>query len=210
METHHEPTIDGPQIAKLNRDLLWQIFALNADIAAGAPANTHSDYLFNLSPLTITRHSSQVCASWRQLILGSPSLWGNMIDLESLQQKSDTWRNEVLLRTGNSELSIKGNVMAETSEFFVSLFKNHWTRIKRIQVLFCMHAEEWPDAWNALGCPAPSLRLCSIHFGYGLPRIYSSPGFSLFANHAPLLTSFQHIRKTSHWSLASSSLDGDL
>ncbi|KIM49817.1 hypothetical protein M413DRAFT_21951, partial [Hebeloma cylindrosporum] len=201
MEIYRESIIDAPQIAKLNHDLLWRIFSLNADIDAGPQGNiiiSHNDDLFRLSPLTTARHTSQVCASWRQLIVGSPSLWGNMIDLESLQQKSDTWRNEVLLRTGNSKLSIKGNVTLDASaatEFLVSLLKTHWTRINRIQVGIYIIAQDLPgDAWDPLGCPAPSLRSCSIHFGYDLPDVYSSPGFSLFANHAPLLTSFQQHR----------------
>jgi len=202
MEIHSDSTVDGLPITKLNRDLLWQIFSLNADIDAGPQGVvkiSETDDIFRLSPLTTARHTSQVCASWRQLIIGSPSLWGNMIDLESLQQRSDTWRNEVLLRTGNSELSIKGNILWDTknvTEFLVLLLKNHWTRINRIHVgIYNSGTRDWPlDAWSALGRPAPRLRSCSILFEYDLPYTYSSPGFSLFANDAPLLTHFQQHR----------------
>jgi hypothetical protein len=202
MDIHNEPTVDGPQIAKLSRDLLWQIFALNADIDAGSKGVVNifnADDLFRFSPLTTARHTSQVCASWRQLIIGSTSLWGNMIDLESLQQRSDTWRNEVLLRTGDSELSIKGNIMPKTQgakEFLVLILNNHWTRISRIHLgIYNSGRRDWPEnAWGALGRPAPCLRSCSIHFEHNLPHAYSSPEFLLFANRAPLLTHFQQHR----------------
>ena len=202
MNIHNEPTVDVPHIAKLNRDLLWQIFALNADIDGGPKGVVNifeSDDLFRFSPLTTARHTSQVCASWRKLIIGSTSLWGNMIDLESLQQRSDTWRNEVLLRTGNSELSIKGNIMSEmqgATEFLVFLLSNHWTRISRIHVgIYNSGARDWPEnAWGALGRPAPCLRSCSICFQHDQPLVYSSPEFLLFANHAPRLTHFQQHR----------------
>jgi len=202
MNIHNEPTVDVPHIAKLNHDLLWQIFALNADIDAGPKGVVNiseTDDLFRFSPLTTARHTSQVCVSWRRLIIGSTSFWGNMIDLESLQQRSDTWRNEVLLRTGNSELSIKGNIMWDTQgtmEFLVLILNNHWTRINRIHVgIYNSSERDWPEnAWGALERPAPCLRSCSIRFEYDLPHACSSPGFLLFANHAPLLTHFQQHR----------------
>ena len=202
MDIHNEPTVDVPHIAKLNRDLLWQIFALNADIDAGPKGVVNisgTDDLFRFSPLTTARHTSQVCASWRKLIVGSTSLWGNMIDLESLQQRSDTWRNEVLLRSGNSELSIKGNIMSETQgamAFLVFLLNNHWTRISRIHIrIYNSGTQDWPEnAWGALGRPAPCLRSCSICFQRDLPYVCSSAEFLLFANQAPLLTHFQQHR----------------
>ena len=124
-----ESMVSHPLIAKLHRDLLWRIFALNADIETRPGGVYYTDELFRLSPLTTARHTSQVCASWRQLIIGSPSLWGNMIDLNSLRQRSDTWRNEVLLRTGTCELSISGNISDGTqgvTEFFALVLKHHW------------------------------------------------------------------------------------
>jgi len=149
------------------------------------------------SPLTTARHTSQVCASWRQLITNSPSLWGNIIYLPSLQQKSDAWRNEVLLRTGNSELLIFGHIwqgdgIEKAKEFLGHLLGNHWTRIQQVYVSF-----DWvrcPDNfWSVIGRPAPNLRFFSVYFKRGLPlsSISSSPGFTLFDNHAPLLTHFQ-------------------
>jgi hypothetical protein len=153
--------MEDPPIAKLHHDLLWQIFAINTTLdlpKIGQNFRTCSPYP---SPLTTARHTSQVCASWRQLIIDSPSLWGNIIDLRSLQQKSDAWRNEVLIRTGNSDLSIFGNLGGEgrkhMKEFLEKLLKNHWTRIKWVHIrIYSFGTEDWPDsAWSALGRPAP-------------------------------------------------------
>jgi hypothetical protein len=49
---------------------------------------------------------------------------------------------------------------------------------------------DWPDdAWSAFERPAPNLRSFSIGL-YEAPDRFSSDGFSLFANHAPVLTRF--------------------
>ena len=192
---------DSP-IAKLHRDLLWQIFAINTTRTLDLPKigqefRTCSPYP---SPLTTARHTSQVCASWRRLIIDSPSLWGNIIDLKSLHQESDAWRNEVLLRTGNSDLSIFGDIGGKgrqhAKKFLEILLKNHWTRIQWVQVEFIGFdiEDSWSDsAWSALGRPAPNLRFFSIHSDV-VPYICLSQGFILFANHAPLLAHFQQNR----------------
>jgi hypothetical protein len=191
--------MEDPPIAKLHHDLLWQIFAINTTLdlpKIGQNFRTYSPYP---SPLTTAHHTSQVCASWRQLIINSPSLWGNIIDLKSLHQESDAWRNEVLLRTGNSDLSIFGDIGGKgrqhAKKFLEILLKNHWTRIQWVHVEFNGYdiEDSWSDsAWSALGRPAPNLRFFSIRFEYNaLPPIRSSPGFILFANHAPLLAHFQ-------------------
>lgn len=198
METSNKQAepIAGPPIAALHLDLLWRIFALNADIEVRPGGVHNTDELFQLSPLTTARHTSQVCSSWRQLINGSSSFWGNMIDLNSLRQRSGIWRNEILLRTGESELSISGNIsdgVQGVAEFFALLLKDHWPRIMRVHVgIHNFGAIHWPEGtWSALERPAPSLRSFSIIFQGGLPHICSSPGFSLFANRARLLTRFQ-------------------
>ncbi|KAF8910408.1 hypothetical protein CPB84DRAFT_1763577 [Gymnopilus junonius] len=51
----------SPPILRLNHDILSSIFALNADIFETGHA------------LLYTRLTSQVCRSWRNLMLSSPS-----------------------------------------------------------------------------------------------------------------------------------------
>ncbi|KAF8910202.1 hypothetical protein CPB84DRAFT_1764891, partial [Gymnopilus junonius] len=55
--------------------------------------------------MTIARRTSQVCNMWRTVMLDSPSLWANIIDL---RQSQGHWREEVIRRTGTSPLSIRG------------------------------------------------------------------------------------------------------
>ena len=191
--------MDDPPIARLHRDLLWQIFATNAALDLPKIGQEFDYYSPSPSPLMTARHTSQVCTSWRQLIIDSPSLWGNIINLGALRQKSDAWRNEILLRTGNSDLSIFGMLIGgyiqHAKEFLEMLLENHWTRIKWVHITINSFGavKQWPDsAWSALGRPAPNLRFFSIRFEQDdRPSICSSPGFILFANHAPLLAHFQ-------------------
>ena len=154
--------MEDPPIAKLHHDLLREIFTITTILDLPKIGQRFDTYNSRLGPLTTARHISQVCASWRQLIIDSPSLWGNIIDLQSLRQESDTWKNEVLLRTGNSNLSIFGNIHGKgwqhAKKFLEILLKNHWTRIQWVQVEFNdFDIVEWlqPDngAWSALGHP---------------------------------------------------------
>ena len=170
MGTPNEQAVASPPIAKLHRDLLWQIFALNADIeVVYLLIEVYGiKNMVRLSPLTTARHTSQVCVSWRQLVISSSSLWGNIIDLEFLNQKSDIWRNEVLLRTGSEDLSIRGDIVYDdnapgVAEFFELLLKNHWTRIMRVNVTVDIRSRRWPDdVWSTLERPAPALQSFSI------------------------------------------------
>jgi len=191
MEDPHEQAVATPPIAKLHADLLWRIFVFNAVMERLSFDDIEID-----APLTTARYTSQVCASWRQLIISSSSLWGNIIDLNSLHQKSDMWRNEVLVRTGNSPLSISGFIYQlvdgpDILQFFESLLQNHWTRIVRVVVEIGWAPRKLhDDTWSALACPAPNLKAFLIQTDSHLPDCFLSPGLSLFANYAPLLTRF--------------------
>ncbi|KAF8802064.1 hypothetical protein BYT27DRAFT_7113497, partial [Phlegmacium glaucopus] len=89
-----QPTSPGPNtrasVLRLNNDVLYYIFKLNADMFS------YEDALSN------TRKVSQVCQGWRNIILGSPSMWGRLLDFDSLRWSSDNWQNEVLRRSGSS------------------------------------------------------------------------------------------------------------
>jgi len=104
-----------PLISTLHEDLLWKIFLFNADlnddISFDAALGRGQDPVFTTNGLTVTRHTSQVCRFWRSLILGSTSIWGRVIDLNVLKASSQIWRDEVLKRTGEAPLDIKGNLL---------------------------------------------------------------------------------------------------
>ncbi|KDR79568.1 hypothetical protein GALMADRAFT_243667 [Galerina marginata CBS 339.88] len=172
-------------IYNLNRDLLWVIFTMNADIFS------------NMSALPDTRHASQVCQIWREIILDGPSLWGRLIALDHLGQEKDDWRNEVMRRAQNSLLWVHGDVTGNRDDprpswtFFISLLANHWNRIQRL-VVDVAPVDVNDPRWQAMLQPAPHLETFKVRFlkfrrEDGLLFSAISGDRSLFANHAPSL-----------------------
>ncbi|KAF8900439.1 hypothetical protein CPB84DRAFT_1747440 [Gymnopilus junonius] len=88
-------------ITDLDEGILWKIFLMNADLD-DSPAHDHhaeppaTGPPLSRRPLTITLRTSQVCQSWRRLLLGSTSIWGRLIHLDDLDKKSSAWKYEVL------------------------------------------------------------------------------------------------------------------
>ncbi|KAF9478421.1 hypothetical protein BDN70DRAFT_994198 [Pholiota conissans] len=119
------------------------------------------------SPLTNARRCSQVCRFWRKISLESPTIWANSIDLTSLGQEGDEWRNEVLRRIQNSALTVMGRCLEPEKlglcKFFVRLLSDHWERIHDLDITFdadrMTNAEE---LIQALIRPAPNLRAFSL------------------------------------------------
>src|SRR5437016_1653867 len=97
----HAPLSMESPIYKVPDDLLLRIFSINAS------RNEHPWVESYSRPVTITRLSSQVCKHWRHFILGSPSLWGRLIDLDDLILGTNEWRNEVLSRTQQALLHVR-------------------------------------------------------------------------------------------------------
>ncbi|KDR70468.1 hypothetical protein GALMADRAFT_254888 [Galerina marginata CBS 339.88] len=173
---------DGPPpISKLNDDLLWRIFNLNT--------LTDTDMIKNLSSsefsLTTARHTSQVCAGWRSLMLASSSLWASTINLKHLEQKNDNWRDEILKRTGNALISIGGRLEkgGHAAQFFLSLLGEHWTRLRRLSI----HVEDpviaEDERWLSVHTPAPNLEIFYVWFSS--PPAFSTADDVLFSNDAP-------------------------
>ena len=185
-----------PSIYKLNEDILRSIFLLNAE-----PANEvdHEDVTILTSPLTTIRHSSQVCGYWRRLILQWPFLWGTLIYLQDLQQKTDFWRNEVLRRSGDSLLCIKVNGGSGTFtegcvRFIGSLLKEHWHRVRNIDI--AINEDSMPSIgeipWDSVQQPALHLETFIVSFmdRNTTPSNLLSPDLVLFSGQAPSLREF--------------------
>ncbi|KIM40913.1 hypothetical protein M413DRAFT_445685 [Hebeloma cylindrosporum] len=179
-------------IYKLNEDILRSIFLLNAE-----PTNEVEDANILTGPLTTTRYSSQVCGYWRQLILQWPYLWGRLIDLQDLQQKTDSWRNEVLRRSGDSLLCVKVNegVFTEGSVRFIGLLlKEHWHRLQKIDIAINTDSVALigEDPWDSLKQPAPYLETFTVSFmdRNATPSNLLSSDLVLFSGQAPSLREF--------------------
>ncbi|KAF8900435.1 hypothetical protein CPB84DRAFT_1029131 [Gymnopilus junonius] len=168
----------------LDEDILWRIFVMNADIYA--PLEGGQDPVSS-SPLTIARRSSQVCQSWRRLLLGSPSIWGRLIHLDHLGQSSNLWKHEVLRRTGNAPLYIRGVSIRRNAElFFFHIIDVEWTRIRRIDVKI---KNEWhAEAWRPLLRPNPMLE--TFYLRYFDSSVSLGPEGNLFSDSAPFLREF--------------------
>ncbi|KDR83190.1 hypothetical protein GALMADRAFT_206817 [Galerina marginata CBS 339.88] len=66
--------------SRLPNGLLWNIFQLNSDME-----DDPLDCDPQLRAVSVTRFNSQVCRTWRSLILCASSLWGRLIDLNSFK-----------------------------------------------------------------------------------------------------------------------------
>ncbi|KDR71302.1 hypothetical protein GALMADRAFT_143996 [Galerina marginata CBS 339.88] len=175
-------------ISELDEDALLRIFVINASVITTSG---------ELHPLDLTRHTSQVCRQWRQLILGSPSIWGRLINLNQLSNKTNNWRNEVLYRTGQSLLVVSGYILSGQNDiqlFFHHLLSNHWSRIRELDVSLStdpLDSSLLDIFWNH---PAPNLERFSLKYhpsvGYTPPQVAEHLPLSLFAGKAPLLRSF--------------------
>ncbi|KAF9475872.1 hypothetical protein BDN70DRAFT_883135 [Pholiota conissans] len=190
-------SISNSPIFKLHRDLLWSIFSLNGTYSSFYSANCSEN-----SPLTTTRRSSQVCVLWRQIILDSPSIWGNCMDLDLLGQERSDWRDEVLRRTGRAPLCVQARyAKAVTSNtdihrFLVDLIDANWERIQVFHI-YVQSRQTLNDArvWSAFSRPAPNLRVFSI-FSLNnesketIAGPFPQHSLHLFSDNAPVLVQF--------------------
>ncbi|KDR73300.1 hypothetical protein GALMADRAFT_251907 [Galerina marginata CBS 339.88] len=175
------------QSFKLDSDIAWNVFSINADMEC----ETEDDF----PAIHTLRHTSQVCSSWRDLIVSSPSLWARVINGDSL--RAERWRKEVLNRTGCCSLSVRGET---DQEGVISLLVENWPRIRHLTLNFVRSTpkkfKQDMDLWTLLVRPANVLESFQLSLritvsDYWEPNgIFSPPDFTIFDNHAPLLKHF--------------------
>lgn len=168
-------------ILRINADILWRIFTLN----------TVEDYRTGLCPLMIAHSTSQVCSGWRNMILSSPSIWGKIFYLPSLNQTSNAWRNEVLRRSGNALLSITSEGLGledPSTAFFFFLLENHLQRMAHVHIMADMDDNISSDPrWKFLRNDAPNLRDITLMFDTPVAFLRKIEIGPLFSNNAPTL-----------------------
>ncbi|KDR78579.1 hypothetical protein GALMADRAFT_244019 [Galerina marginata CBS 339.88] len=184
---------DEAPISKLHRDILWHIFMKNADMSITSSSHDLIHLSAAFSALTTARRSSQVCRHWRDVILSSSSVWSRCIDLHDLRQEHPHWRDEVLLRTGQSPLHVKG-IIATSDEtmFLLSLLDSNWERIRELEIDILDYSAVNDVRWSVFLRPAPTVRSVSIAFRWQtiVPDILSTQNIPIFADHAPALVWF--------------------
>ena len=191
-------------ILKLHDDLLWSIFDWNADMTEDKPRAF--PYFSHRQALTTTLQSSRVCQRWRRILLYASSLWGKLLDLDTLSLGNDEWRDEILRRTGISLLSVRSSLQPlreseHCREFFYSLFEKNWDRIRMLHISQVTGYDRYTSIdearWSRiLSFPAKKLEsfrfLVDLHeFMSESPRILRLNPAGLFNNDAPMLTEFE-------------------
>ena len=177
--------------SQLHPDLLVYIFVVLC-------ANQSPLDEFGPTPLELLRCVSQVCRYWRVLVLSCSPLWAHHMNLDHLNQRNGYWRSEVLRRTGGALLSLRGTVhdgpkAIGLRAFLVWVLTSHWVRI-RVLNLTILDEDLFRNAGaittNIFQRAAPNLEYFRMVFRHGLPAVFSSPSFMLFANKAPQLVQY--------------------
>ncbi|KJA26513.1 hypothetical protein HYPSUDRAFT_36225 [Hypholoma sublateritium FD-334 SS-4] len=185
----------GPLIYKLDEAILREIFS---DAAANKTPEWEID---DNIPLTVIHRASQVCKEWRDIILGSSSVWGQCMELRLLNQTSDHWRDLILERTGESMLTVTGTgttlnrLESSLIEFFLNLLNKHWKRIQELSVSLMCSKSDNIRIWNTFSRPTENLKIFSMKLWNDddLEReaVHTEelppPDFQLFSCHAPSL-----------------------
>lgn len=185
-------------ISKLNDNILWSIFHFNShpfEYSLEDGPEEISSFLEQPNsepPLVHNRRTSQVCRQWRRVIVNSPSIWGNAIDLQYVNQSGDEWRKEELNRTGNAPLTVIGQVGKDpvwlidhnlyAIPFTLTLLDAHWSQIRTL-IIHSYNAAINEQLQIASSRPAPNLEKLVI----ALHQNRVGNNAILFMNHAPRL-----------------------
>ncbi|KDR84535.1 hypothetical protein GALMADRAFT_133808 [Galerina marginata CBS 339.88] len=180
---------------RLGQDILWYIFVLNA--------NMEHESEDTLPAITTLLRSSQVCSTWRNFINACPSLWARVVNFDWLQ--NEDWRNEVIRRTGRSDLFIRGGGkprLKGIEDAIILIVVQNWPRMRSLDLdfeqadpkSFLIHDS---DVWRTLRRPSKILESFQWTLLANNDRnslaggvIFSPPEFSIFDNSAPSLRVF--------------------
>ncbi|KDR76554.1 hypothetical protein GALMADRAFT_246948 [Galerina marginata CBS 339.88] len=188
-ETRQSPLVD--RRFHLPQDVLWYTFFFVVQPPINRTRSAEHSALNDL------RHLSQVCASWRELLLASSSLWGMAFELDQLLQNTCHWRNEVLRRTGNSLLNIHCHITTEgigvLEIFLKSFLDEHWPRIRNLDIRLEGFSTIEGDRFmrrtiGAFRKPAVNLESFTVNLGRYSKR--TPVNARLFADQAPVLQEF--------------------
>ncbi|KJA24804.1 hypothetical protein HYPSUDRAFT_200352 [Hypholoma sublateritium FD-334 SS-4] len=140
--------------------------------------------------LRTTRITSQVCHSWRNLMLATPTLWARLIDVDRISHPwSDKWRDELMRRTGDAPLWIKANTFRPSMDMseFLEIVRKNWHRIQQLVVRGRCPSVD--TLRLPLDVPAPLLDTFIVSLSHAMLAevIEDAP---LFGGYAPMLRIF--------------------
>ncbi|KAF8877240.1 hypothetical protein CPB84DRAFT_374146 [Gymnopilus junonius] len=173
-------------ISVLANEILLEIFFMNTNI-----------FLEN-DCLRTTIYCSQVCRSWRSLLLFTPSVWGRLLHVNELRPRNSSTREKILSRSRNSLLWVSGTIYsrqlhgeAQLLRFLLnSILYPNWDRIEHLNL--SIHSASEEDLWPIIQLPAPNLR--SFHFSGKADHewhvVFTTDAQPLFSDCAPMLQRF--------------------
>ncbi|KJA24819.1 hypothetical protein HYPSUDRAFT_200365 [Hypholoma sublateritium FD-334 SS-4] len=158
----------------LDFDLLWCIVKMNANMFEDDKA------------LEITLATSRVCRNWRSSMLGMPSIWAHLIDLDRLHCRTVAFRCEIIRRSGTALLWMKARgcinhhrhtmryhrrigTNSRTDrircvKYVLGMIDEHWSQIQRLEASMCFSEDVNPNQWGPLYLPAPHLESLNLVF----------------------------------------------
>ncbi|KJA19430.1 hypothetical protein HYPSUDRAFT_893940 [Hypholoma sublateritium FD-334 SS-4] len=159
-------------IQRLDVDILWAIFLINADMF-----NDHR-------ALETTLATSRVCHGWRSFMLEMTSMWAHLIDLDHRLWRTVEGRRELMRRSGTGLLWMKTDYLyLRCAKNILGVLSKNWERIQRLEVTMQV---EHVDLWLPLYLPAPHLESFDITFRED-SHVFKHVVASLFGGHAPML-----------------------
>lgn len=172
----------------LTLDIIWRICLLIAE----------HDETIEMENLNTVRMVSQLCREWRAVIVNSPRIWSKLIHLRLGSPNLGNWRKEVMKRTGDMLLWIRGSVGVSQEafgDFLLKLLEEEHHRIQRVDLsiragLGASHFRQriYQGLQTWLQLPAPHLEKLAIKLDQGSRVAFK---FELtFANRAPALRWF--------------------
>ncbi|PPQ73343.1 hypothetical protein CVT26_015315 [Gymnopilus dilepis] len=164
-----------PPIERLNEDIMGLIFLNNADMFNPLECDDRGrDLYVDIGPkndyaLDITLAASQVCQSWRALLLQSPATWGRVLNLDRLLTFNKDGQKEILRRTGTAPLCFVGSMLESerpAAESVVLILQKSWTRIQRLYLHISVDASQLAESLlDLFFLDAPVMERFSVTFG---------------------------------------------
>ncbi|CAA7270429.1 unnamed protein product [Cyclocybe aegerita] len=193
-------------ISRLPQDALYEIFSFIAVPVLQTTPGWEPQVTFpkgrsqsHLRPLSVLRKGSQVCRTWRKMLLDSPVLWGRAIDFDVLVFADNEWREEVTKRTKTAPLFVTGSLDKTTDKILSSFLAKYWSRVEVLEI----HSEQsWPgpdgyvfspNDWSFLAQPTNTIK----HFVLKIPTT-SDMDHQLFSGNAPSIRFFSTHRIFHH------------
>ncbi len=164
-------------IQRLDFDVLWHIFNINADI------------FDNNRALETTLATSYVCHDWRTLSLSSSSLWAHSIGLHHWMWYTVEGSKELIRRSGTTLLWINTQVPMMHSYLrkekqIPDILDTHWDRVQKLEVtVHCAFMNQSPLCRPALHLESLRVQVDCYH---GKPELHHLSS-SLFSGSAPMI-----------------------